>query len=118
MPFVVKDLMITLLPLRGDCGDAGASCLCTGCTGCTGDTNQTKGTPCSDGCPADFMNMSWVELVALKQQLREKLAAVEARENLVMENLRPKSAAEIEALKHSLQAALDELNKGAPGEAG
>jgi hypothetical protein len=110
MQYIVKDLMISVLPLRP--GDASKpDCLCTGCTGCTGNTNQTK----APACPGDFDLYAQVsnpgQLALLKQQLREALAAVEAREKVVLESLKPQSSAEVELLQAHLTAALEELKQ-------
>jgi hypothetical protein len=48
-------------------------------------------------------------LALLKQQLREALAAVEARESAVHQAMRPTSATEIEILQSHLEAALEDL---------
>jgi len=53
------------------------------------------------------------QLAALKQQLRETLAAVEAREKVVHNAMRPTSATEVEILQAHLVAALDELKRTA-----
>jgi hypothetical protein len=51
MRFVVKDLIITIMPPGSDEMAVAKACGCTRCTGCTGNTKQTKGTPCTPGCP-------------------------------------------------------------------
>jgi hypothetical protein len=53
-------------------------------------------------------------MAQLKQQLREQLAAVEAREKIVLESMRPTTAAEIDLVQRYLQAALDELKSTPP----
>ena len=121
MKFIVKDLMISVLPFRGgfvggEC-DAGPTCACT-CTPCTGGCS-----PCSDcsKCTATTPGESWwndivdpERLAALKAQLTMQLAMVEAREKVVAESLQPKSAAETEMLEHYLKAALESLKERKP----
>jgi len=52
-------------------------------------------------------------LAVLKHQLREALAATEAREKVMQEALRPTSPAEIAVLQSHLTAALEELKGSA-----
>ncbi len=121
MKFIVKDLMISVLPFKpgsfgGEC-DAGPTCACT-CTPCTGGCS-----PCSDcsKCTTTTPGESWwndivdpERLAALKAQLTMQLAMVEAREKVVHESLRPKSAAEIQMLESHLTAALEALRAHKP----
>jgi hypothetical protein len=110
MEFIVKDLMISVLPLRGvRLGDVAS------CGACTSDS--TAPGPCGKGSGGPIEN--WLDyvispatpagLAALKQQLREALASVEAREKVVHESMRPTSAAEISILQTHLTAALEDL---------
>jgi hypothetical protein len=121
MEFVVKDLMISVLPLRASAAiaarpEAESDPTCGTCTGCTG---------ISGGCgavgtrnPLDFrealiLPVGPAVLATLKQQLREALAMVEAREAVVHRSMQPKSAAEIEVLQTHLTAALESLQEQA-----
>jgi hypothetical protein len=117
MDFIVKDLMISVLPLRSGLGDITA---CGACTGIT--TFPGLGASCGVS-GTKIPRESWLDyvinpatpaaLAALKQQLREALAAVEAREKVVHQSMRPTSAAEISILQSHLTAALEELRESA-----
>lgn len=111
MQYIVKDLMISVLPLRPTGSAAPGDCLCTGCTGCTGNTRQTK----SPACGPDFDPFAEIsnpaQLAALKQQLREQLAGVEAREKVVLESMQPRSSVEFDILQSHLTAALQDLKQ-------
>jgi hypothetical protein len=48
-------------------------------------------------------------LAALKEQLRQHLAAVEEQEKTVGESLKPQTIAEVDDLQAKLQGAMDEL---------
>ncbi|WP_429289859.1 hypothetical protein [Paraburkholderia sp. CI3] len=52
-------------------------------------------------------------LANLKQQLREALSVVEAREQNLYESMRPKSLAEVKILQAHLKAALEDLEQTA-----
>ena len=114
MRFVVKDLMITVLPVGfGDLvGEGGQTCLCTKLTG------QTKGSACTDCCPDIVFGGSLDQLAAVREQLRASLAAVEAQEEVVIESLRPRNPAEVELVRGLLTEALDELNRTQPKGSG
>jgi hypothetical protein len=119
MDFIVKDLMISVLPFRrsaggaGDIGPRANSCDAgaTGCGTCTGMTTCPGGCTGGTPHPADW----WAQVVnpitlsALKQQLRETLAAVEAREAVIHESMRPSSATELQMLQTHLESALEEV---------
>jgi hypothetical protein len=112
MDFIVKDLMISVLPLRGvRIGDVAS------CGACTSDSIPPGPCGRTMGGWEDFIKQAInppVALAALKQQLKETLAAVEAREKAIHESMRPTSAAEISVLQSHLAAALEELKaKGA-----
>ena len=86
MDFMVKDLMISVLPLRAssvgnaDWGNiAGCDAGCTPCSDCSKCTLVTPG-----GLWERYAEVSNpAQLALLKQQLRETLAAIEAREKVV-----------------------------------
>jgi hypothetical protein len=48
-------------------------------------------------------------LAALKDQLKQQLAAVEKQQSATEESLRPQTVAQVDALQKKLEAALDEL---------
>jgi hypothetical protein len=121
MKFIVKDLMVTVLPFEpklpsGGCGDAGATCACT-CTPCSGGCSPCSDcSKCSTSTPGDILD--WIShvydpvvLSQLKEQLKVTLASVEAREKAAREALRPTTQPEIDVLRTHLTAALDELKK-------
>jgi hypothetical protein len=118
MKFVVKDLMISVLPLRGQ-GPFAGGCECSHCSGaCT--------NPCASAgaCGSQTKGFDWVSqvfdppyLADLKQQLKDALVLVEAREKAVLESMRPQSAAEVELLRAHLTEALEELKQPQPFEA-
>jgi len=128
MPFIVKDLMISVLgaesPLAGKgCGS------CTKCTPCTGSCSPCSScTGCTNNTPLGFGEWGgwggWggggilpmvqsdpIALTVLKEQLQAVLATVEAQEKAAYEAMRPKTPEEVEQLRARLTAALDELNK-------
>ncbi len=112
MRFVVKDLMITVLPvdyndLMGPPVSCDGGCSC--CSGCTGNTNQTHGETCNPEVLPE-MELSLDHLAAVKEQLRGSLAAIEAREEAVKASLRPRTASEVELVRRHLSEALDELD--------
>ncbi|KLK89919.1 hypothetical protein AA309_28680 [Microvirga vignae] len=107
MQYVVKDLMITVLPLRGLGGLELYSC--TGCTDCSSCTANTR--------VWDILEQATINpavLSTMKQQLKELLAAVEAKEKVVHEAMRPSSAAEVEILQSYLAGAIEELKQITP----
>jgi hypothetical protein len=111
MHFVVRDLMISVLPLRPLGGTGGlAGCeagACTPCSDCSKCTLVTPGGHLGD----DVINPDPTRLAALKQQLQAALSSVESREKVVLDSLRPKSVAEIEFLRGQLTAALEDLER-------
>lgn len=124
MDFLVKDLMISLFPLRGVTVAA-----CGACTDCSSLTDRCPG--CSESGSKDIEDLlspiinpaSPQALAVLKTQLRQVLASVEAKEQVLHDSLRPKSMQEVELLQGHLTAALEELrersrelSKGASGK--
>jgi hypothetical protein len=112
MEYIVKDLMISVLPLRK--GDMGLGDV-NACGACTVDSS---GPPCTCGGTKALWQYYLDQavnpagpaaLATLKLQLRETLAAVEAREKAMHESMRPSSAAEVDILRAHLSAAIDEL---------
>ncbi len=71
--------------------------------GCTG------GTPRPNDWYSQITNP--ITLALLKQQLRETLAAVEAREKVIHDSMRPTSPAEFQVLETQLEAALEEVRR-------
>lgn len=123
MEFLVKDLMITVFPSRpnvaGGC-DAGATCACSGITPKCGGCSENPCTSCSSESKgvADFFTpvinpASPQALAALKSQLQEVLAAVEAKQKVQLESMRPQTAQEVEFLQRYMTAALEELQEAA-----
>lgn len=122
MKFVVKDLMISVLPLRGRGGLPGGGCD-AGCTnhcgsGCTNPC--ASGGACGTGTTKD---LDWIAhvfdpvvLVELKQQLKDALALVEVREKAALEAMKPQSRSEVELLRARLTEALQELDQPQPFE--
>jgi hypothetical protein len=117
MDFIVKDLMISVLPLRPSPTIAGLAGCDAGCTAKSDCGTCTGMTRCPGGCtggtphPTDLYEQvsNPAALALLKQQLQETLAAVEARERVVHEAMQPRSATEVEILRVHLEAALEEL---------
>jgi hypothetical protein len=114
MAFRVKDLLISVLP-----EEKGAAVACPNCSldlsrwtdpdrcgcGCTHCTNSfyTQGRSC-------FCNIAHPEdLATLKQQLKETLSHLEAREREVQEVMRPQSLDQMKKLEAKLAAALAEV---------
>jgi hypothetical protein len=109
----------------------GATCGCTnGCSGCSaGCTSPTCGcSGCSGGCtcsgpshqcgPESHLPLARVAqapedrfagLSALKEQLKQQLAAVEKQHGAAEESLRPQTVAQVDDLQKKLEAALEEL---------
>src|SRR5687768_12165344 len=121
MNFIVKDLMISVLPAKFNPSDVES------CGACTSDS---AGPPCSGACPgtrdpipdpfAKIQEMVSLEgnpvvLADLKQQLHKQLAAVESRTEVVHKAMRPASEADVSMLKARLSSALDELNVSVSG---
>lgn len=113
MEYIVKDLMISVLPLRKSELNIGDINSCGACS------VDSSGPPCTCGGTKALWQYYLDQLVnpagpsalaTLKQQLREALAAVEAREKVVHQAMRPSSAAEVDILKSHLSAAIEELN--------
>ena len=111
MNFIVKDLMISVLPKSFDLGEV------AGCRDCTGDT---MGPPCSGICPGTrnpvtaireeiWLSESPVQLFLLKQQLQEQLVAVEQRTMVIAKKTQPLSTSDASMLKDRLSAALQTL---------
>lgn len=119
MDFFVKDLIISVLPNRLSAGADGGwrfgGCD-AGCTTCTGMTTCPGG--CTGVTPHPRMTLyeeiiNPVALANIKEQLREALSLVEAREQILHESMRPKSLAEVELLQAQLQAAQEDLKETA-----
>ena len=108
MDFIVKDLMIRLLPTTGISPVAAS---CGGCTDCSSCSSNTRILDLGD---IRTLPVSPFVLSLLKHQLREALSVVEAKERAVAESLRPTTAADIEALQTHLTAALKELQNTKP----
>lgn len=112
MDFLVKDLMISVFPLRGL-----AAAACNACTDCSGMTDRCPG--CSETVSKGIEDLltlivnpaSPQSLAMLKEQLRQALAAVEAKERVLHESLRPKTLEEVELLRGHLTAAIEELRE-------
>jgi hypothetical protein len=112
MEFIVKDVIISVLPLRQS-SLSGIAEVCGGCTGCSDCSQCSTGTREVDLGSLVTNPANPAQLAVLKQQLREALAAVEAREQVVYEAMRPTSVTEIEILQSHLEAALEELRRSA-----
>ncbi|MEX3972037.1 hypothetical protein [Paraburkholderia caribensis] len=121
MEFLVKDLLITVFPSRGfpvaGC-DAGTTCACSSVTPKCGGCSEDPCTSCSSESKGmqDFFTpvinpASPQALAALKNQLREVLAAVEAKEKVLHESMQPQTVHEAEVLQGYLTAALEELKE-------
>jgi hypothetical protein len=129
--FVFKNLSVRLHPEVG-CEQAASSPLIL----CYYDTRQPTGALCNlnasrpvrPGCLLDLSCGAWctmpdtfpvptnlwpikVELAALKEQLRQTMAEVEATEQQVDAAGKPKSIEEIDQLKSQLLAAVAELDE-------
>ncbi|KAA9107943.1 hypothetical protein [Microbacterium rhizomatis] len=113
MEFIVKDLMISVLP-QFDPRDASS------CGACSADSS---GPPCTGICPGSkdpfeghYEGIRLEDnprvLAALKQQLHAHIAAVEARESALYKQLAPSTPADVRALRAHLTAALDALDSG------
>jgi hypothetical protein len=79
---------------------------------CGGFTINCVGSACGGSETPVFQGGGEVgpeTLAALKEQLRQALAQVEAQERAVEESLRPQSVAEVEQLEQKMKAALEEL---------
>lgn len=114
MEFIVKDLMISVLPLRGGRFSDALSCgACTSDSIAPGPCGRGSGGPIERFIDLVVNPASPLALATLKQQLRESLAAVEAREKVLHQSMRPTSAAEISILQTHLTAALEELKENA-----
>jgi hypothetical protein len=111
MNFIVKDLMISVLPKSFDLGEV------AGCGACTGDSS---GPPCSGICPGTrnpitaireeiWLAENPVQLFLLKQQLQEQLMAVEQRTIAIAKKTQPLSTSDVSMLKDRLGAALQSL---------
>lgn len=113
MKFVIKDLMITVLPLVDrihPCdGGPNSGCMPPSAGSCGG------GSPCSCGATE---GRDWSEvfdppfLIRMKQHLRLQIAQIEAREQAMREAMRP-SQEHANLLEPFLAAALEELKKTA-----
>jgi hypothetical protein len=123
MKFVVKDLMVSVLPVRG------AGSLLAGCdAGCTGHCSGACTNPCaSAGACASLStkDLDWIShvfdppyLAQIKQQLKDTIALVEAREKSVLDAMRPQSQQEVELLRAHLSEALEELKRPQQFETG
>src|SRR5688572_23669105 len=106
MNFLVKDLMISVLPDSFDPGKLAGSC-----GACTG---NSEGPPCTGVCPGTrdplpgMLEQIAIEgnpavLAFLKLRLKEHINAIEAREAAVREAMRPRTEADIAALKTKLE---------------
>jgi hypothetical protein len=123
MKYVVKDLMINVLPLTqkilpsGGCDAGACTSACSGCTPCSGGCSPCSDcSKCSTSTPGDILD--WISHVydpvvlgQLKEQLKVVTAGVEAREKAMYQAMRPTTETEIEMLKGHLKAALQELDK-------
>ena len=112
MSFIVKDLMISVLPKIVDAGELAGSC-----GACSSDS---AGPPCSGICPGSrnpfegLLEHIAIEgnpsaLAILKQQMKEHINAIDKREKVVMSSMHPKSAADRKMLQEKLTDALKEL---------
>src|SRR5215471_18216264 len=112
MNFVVKDLMITILPNRSDLAarqpstacDAGGTCCPHLTSACTPAPSTHLRVRASEAATLE-------EIMALKAQLRESLAIAEAREKVILQDLQPKSPEELHLLETLLQGAIEEVRK-------
>jgi hypothetical protein len=115
--YIIKDLMITVLPLRpanlpgGGGVVAGCDAGCTPCSDCSKCTLTTPG-----GIDRYTQVSNPADLAILKHQLREFLAMIEAREKVVHEAMRPKSVSEMEMLQAHLNNALETLRTSGGGQ--
>jgi hypothetical protein len=112
MHFVVKDLLISVLPEKIDLGKFAS------CGACTSDSS---GPPCSGACPGSrdpitaiketiFLADNPVTLAYLRQQLQEQLAVVEKRTLDMAKTAKPLSGADVTMLRAHLGTALQELD--------
>jgi len=122
MAFKVKDLMITVLPTESKALGVGAacggcslniSCLPCSCT-CSGCSNSCG--YCSSGCTnfthgvrGQVQIARPEDLAILKEELRQALLDIEAKERDIEEAMRPKTLSEVEELEEKLTAALVEV---------
>ena len=122
MHFVVKDLMISVLPQEGperwgQLGNWPSLCAC-GCTHCSGCSLCSGCTYCSGGCTvnsgdldagAEVINPA--DLRAIRQRMEQALAAYEAQNDAVERRLRPQTRQEAEQLEQQLRGALEEVRR-------
>jgi hypothetical protein len=109
MDFIIKDLLVTILPSRPAFKD-------DACGNCSGLTDRCIG--CSEGPSRDLTGdmltplinpASPQELARLKNQLSEALAAVEAKEKSLITAMQPQTMQEVEILQQYLSGAIDYL---------
>ncbi|MEN5036722.1 hypothetical protein [Pseudomonas sp. TWI929] len=114
MKFVIKDLMITVLPLvdkfhlpQGECDAGPKSCASPSAGSCGG------GSPCSCG---GTQGPDWSEvfdppyLIRMKEQLRLQIAQIEAQEQAVRKALQPNKE-QVRLLEPYLEDAMREMKK-------
>ena len=118
MPFVVKDLMISVLQGNDNLGLGGrvfatdhscGGCCLTPCSLPSCPNNSCVGiTDCSLGrLGADVVNPA--DLAVLKQILKNALSEVELREAVLKQVMRPQTLDDVEALEERLKGAIQEL---------
>lgn len=110
MQFVVKDLLISVLPVNFDIGRFGTC------------QQDSEGPPCSGVCPGSkdpitaikeliILADNPVSLANLKLQLHEQLAMVEHRVDKMAKSAKPLSNADVSMLQSHLGSALKELDQ-------
>lgn len=121
MPFIVRDLMVTVIP-RGAPGDSG------GCAACSDAGSATVGSctsECGVACEvsdeifdlAPYIYIDPAYLLELRQMLRHALAVGEiavptAGDAEVLEDqMRPRTLDDIDLLERSLTRALEDLRE-------
>ncbi|PEY75484.1 hypothetical protein [Bacillus cereus] len=99
MLFRINDLMITVLPMRGEKIEAyNPTWELSPCPGCSDMTH-------SDTCPPSLVDPA--ELIELRELLRQTISVVEAQD--LSEMVLPNTSEGINALEAKLQGALNEL---------
>jgi hypothetical protein len=93
-------------------GCTSPTCGCSVCSGqctCSGHPSCSPGSHLTEAQVAQAPEDRFAGLSALKEQLKQQLAAVEKQHSAAEESLRPQTVAEVDDLQKKLEAALDEL---------
>lgn len=120
MGFVVKDLMITVLPETGNHSDRGeAAEIRAGTRHCSGAcclTHCSYPSCAHRSCVIsrvrsgpDVMEYDPTDLALLKEKLKLELAEIEAHEESSRRRMRPRTVEEVNAAESQLKSALKEL---------